>query len=178
MLLSGYKNTAGYFIRMNDLISTKKSGFSIIVQQLSMNMKHLEQAAIWADGAWGYLDNFQNNSIDDIRAHADRFYVALYNGQMIGMFGLYQHHSLNNSLVIDELNYVYIHPNFRNFGFGRRMIEQAKLISKEKHQADIIIIETTNPKLNKFYEKLGAKFVCDSHTFNTTQKVDTSFLRI
>lgn len=158
--------------------SAKKSGLDLEIKRLSLNTEHLKQASIWADEAWGYLENSQDILVEDIKEHADRFYIATYNQTMIGMFGLYQHHSLNNKLVIDELNYVYIHPNFRKFGIGKSMIERAKEISKHEHGADLIILETASPTLNKFYEKLGAKLVCDSRALTSDQKIETSFLRM
>lgn len=163
---------------LDTFFSTKKSGFNIAIKKLSEKPKYLKQAAIWAEAAWGYLEDFKGTLEDDIKEHADRFYIVTYNNEMIGMFGLYQYHSLSSKLVIDELNYVYIHPNFRKLGFGKEMIERAKEISRHENHADLLILETTNPELNKFYEKSGAKFVCDSRALTSERKVETSFFRI
>lgn len=160
-----------------DTFFSSKINFSTDVVKLSENMAYHQQATEWADSVWGYLENFQTSYADDILAQADRFYIMRYQGNMIGMFCLYEHDPLG-AQVVDKLDYVYIHPNFRHFGLGKSLVEQAKIAARRDHHADTILLETLDAKLNKFYEKLGAKFVCDSRTLDTTNVVETSLLRM
>lgn len=59
------------------------------------------------------------------------------------------------------LDYVYVDEKCRGFGFARQMINHAKLLAEDM-QAELIYLETLNPKLDKVYLHHGAKQICES----------------
>ena len=61
--------------------------------------------------------------------------------------------------------YVYVSEEVRGLGFGRQIIEEAKRLSIEAG-ADLIMLDTLKPKLNRMYEQQGARVVCEHHLFS------------
>ena len=96
---------------------------------------------------------------------------------MIGMFGLFKRPAFIETLKIDELDYLYIHPSFRGMGAGTAVINIAKSLSRQRG-SDLILLETQSPLLNRMYEKLGAKVICDSWTFGDTPTIENTLLRL
>lgn len=155
--------------------------FNFNIVKLSDEMKYLEQVAIWTEKQWGFLRN--NPGIEKrkelTKAIKDNLYLIIYAGQPVGMFALHNHEVLSvvetlqsneetkepTSKVVKvkakELTHVYIDKRVRGMGLGGRMIEAAKKIAKEQG-VELVLLDTLNPNLNKFYEKHGAKVICDS----------------
>ncbi|WP_367606830.1 GNAT family N-acetyltransferase [Legionella sp. W05-934-2] len=64
-----------------------------------------------------------------------------------------------------ELMYVYVDEKVRGLGFGHQIVNQAKLVAQES-AAQLIYFDTLKQSLNKFYEKQGAKVVCEGRLFS------------
>lgn len=83
-----------------------------------------------------------------------------------------------NPIAIKELNCVYISKNFRGLGLDNALVTEAKKIAAQLG-TEIIVFDTLNPSLNHFYEKNGAKFVCESRCPKDSKDSNpTSFFRI
>lgn len=69
-----------------------------------------------------------------------------------------------------KLTYVYVDASFRGLGVGGWMVEEAKRLAVEQG-ASLIVLDTLKPNVNRFYEKHGAKIVCESRAlgFPTTK---------
>jgi GNAT superfamily N-acetyltransferase len=76
-------------------------------------------------------------------------------------------------MKITHRSFVFIESSFRGMGIGKQILEKAKDMAKAEH-ADLITLHTLNPNLNKFYEKQGARIVCDGNIGVNP----TTFLRI
>lgn len=128
------------------------------IYKLSENSTWLEQAALWAEEKWGYVRGFPGISKrkELIGLLKDGFYMVTYGKCAVGMFALLDHQKPNTK----ELMYVYIDEALRGLGIGNLIITKAKQISEELGAKEIIF-DTLNPNLNRFYEKLQAKAVCD-----------------
>lgn len=141
------------------------------------NPKWLEQIAKWVEDKWGYIRGFPGLEYrkDAISTIQDHFYVITYGKppQPVGMFALFDYHSFSSKINAKELMYVYLEESFRGLGIGKRIIESAKKIS-ESQGASMVVLDTLNPNLNHFYEKCGAKVICDGQLL----KHPTSVLRI
>ncbi len=61
--------------------------------------------------------------------------------------------------------YVYVDEKVRGLGFGHQIVNQAKLVAQES-AAQLIYFDTLKQSLNKFYEKQGAKVVCEGRLFS------------
>jgi len=109
-----------------------------------------------------------------ISDNQQNFYVVEFGigplRQAVGMFALFDNeidaeildqsgeHRMGN---IKDLDYFYIIPALRGQGVGNIVIQHAKAIAKNLG-ADLIVFDTLNSHLNAFYERCGAKIVCDS----------------
>lgn len=121
----------------------------------------LKQASEWTEKKWGYVNKFkgveyQEKLIDRLK---DNFYIVTYAKQVIGMFALCEHHDLGNTSA-KELMFVYVDESFRGIGIGGKIIRMAKAICLNQGNK-MIVLDTLNPNLNRFYEKHGAKVICD-----------------
>jgi GNAT superfamily N-acetyltransferase len=75
------------------------------------------------------------------------------------MFALYDG-ELDNS---KKLTYVYVTEDFRGLGIGVQLMDFAKQKCKDMG-SEQIVFDTLNPNLDRFYEKRGAKVVCEAST--------------
>ena len=61
--------------------------------------------------------------------------------------------------------YVYVDKNCRGLGFGKQLIEKAKYIAANQG-ANLILLDTLKPKLDRMYEKQGAQVVCEGRLYS------------
>lgn len=125
----------------------------------SNNEDWLTQAALWVENKWGYIRSFPGLEYrkEALRKLQDHFYIVTFADQPIGMFALFDHDTKTKTKA-KELMYFYVDESFRSLGIGSEMMNIVKTLSQG---ADVIILDTLTPTLNKFYEKHGAKVVCD-----------------
>lgn len=132
-------------------------------------MQHLTLASTWVEDEWGYIRNkgieFRKEMLTELN---NQVYIATFNDQPVAMFVLhdYEFHSeLREKAarlpILCELMCVYVAKNCRGLGFGRQIIDKAKQCAKEAG-ADLILLDTLKPGLNRMYEKQGAEVVCES----------------
>lgn len=62
-----------------------------------------------------------------------------------------------DELKMVYFDYIYAEEKARGLGFARQLLEKAKSLYVEL-DADFIYLDTLNPKLNKMYIKIGAKW--------------------
>src|SRR5947207_15520929 len=103
------------------LFSTKKTGWHLITHRLSDKPDYLEQVLRWTREAWGQLEPMSFLTQDILACRHD-FYLVFWGEVMVGMFGLFKRPAFTHALTIDELDYLYIHPNFRSMGAGKAII--------------------------------------------------------
>lgn len=146
--------------------------------KLSDCMGYITIAANWAESEWGYIRNKGVKYREGVMsALSDNIYIGTFAGQPVGMFALLDH-SYHNELVknanklpnVGELMYVYVEKNYRGFGFGKQIIQEAKRLSALFHM-DMILLDTLKPNLNKFYEKHGATVICEGKLFSHSTDV-------
>ncbi len=164
---------------MFSYISSNKFKFDLTLTRLSeeKNMESLEQVAEWTENKWGYLRG--NPGIEKRKELMEKIkenlYVVKYANQPVGMFALHEHRPLDEETQVKELSHVYVDDRFRGTGIGSRLVEAAKKIAKEQSAA-LIVFDTLNPELNRFYERHGAKVVCESQFMgqpSTLLRMDT-----
>jgi len=139
----------------------------------------LQQAAEWAETKWGYMRNFPGNveRINLLLEIKQFFYLAIYEAQdknqhLVGTFALTpdkvdleqekkflqskNYVSLLKNEKAVSLKYVYVHDNFRDFGFGTQILNQAKQIAKKDHA--LMTAHLLTPNVHGFYAKRDAVF--------------------
>ena len=123
----------------------------------------LNQVSKWIEDKWGYLRG--NPGLEKRRemtkAIADELYLLKYADQPIAMFRLGDHQPLDAKTNVKELTHVYVDERFRSAGIGGRIVDIAKREAKLQG-ASLIVLDTLNPNLNRFYEKNGAVEVCET----------------
>ncbi len=136
-------------------------------------MDYVPLAAQWAEGEWGYIRNmgveYRTRVMCDLSQYV---YIGLFAEKPVAMFALLER-KFSPDLVAAtdcpiharELMYVYVDKNYRGFGFGKQIIDEAKQLAKQAG-ATLILLDTLKPSLNRFYEKQGARIVCESELFS------------
>lgn len=141
------------------LFSSALTYHRLTFTRLSENMEYFDTAVQWATDAWGYLGDIHERAVFSIRDH---IYIGLFADQPVAMFGFLPHHSVPRA---GELVNVYVMKECRGFGFGRQLIAKAKEVAAESG-ADLILLGTLKPSLNRLYEKFGATVVCERQVFS------------
>lgn len=148
--------------------------------KLSECMKHLPLAATWAEGEWGYIRNkgveYRKKVLDSLK---ENVYIGTFAGKPVAMFVLLNyelHPDLRNArdrlAKIRELMYVYVDKEYRGLGFGRQIIDEAKIRAKAV-DANLILLDTLKPGLNRMYKNQGAEVLCENHLFSHPTEVLT-----
>ncbi|MFO9228351.1 GNAT family N-acetyltransferase [Legionella pneumophila serogroup 1] len=155
------------------LFSSALTKHKLTFTKLSDCMEYASIAAKWAEDEWGYI---RNKGVDYrkevLLSLSNDVYIGTYAGQPVAMFALLDHtfHPQLTS-VLDrppharELMYVYVDQNCRGLGFGKQIIEKAKVLATESG-ADLILLDTLKPRLNRLYEKYGAEEICEGQLFS------------
>lgn len=69
-----------------------------------------------------------------------------------------------------ELMYVYVDKEYRGLGFGKQILDEAKRLAREAG-AELMLLDTLKPGLNRMYEKQGTKMLCENHLFSHSTDV-------
>jgi diamine N-acetyltransferase len=142
-----------------------KFRFPLDVLKLSENQSWLNQAAVWTEKKWGYIRGYPGleKRKELLSKLQNDFYIVMYGKHAVGMFFLLDYPSFNKNRTTPnkELMYFYVDESFRGLGIGGRMLKMAKKMAADQG-GEMMILDTLNPNLNKFYEKHGAKIICDS----------------
>jgi len=149
------------------LFSSALAKHTLTFVRLSDCIEYLAILAKWAEDEWGYLSN-KCVEYREITLHemSDDLYVGIYAGQPVSMFVLLDKEFTNNrDLVAKELGYIYVEEKYRGLGFSKQIIDEAKRLSI-KAGANLILLNTLKPGLNKLYEKHGAKVICEDRCFS------------
>lgn len=135
----------------------------LMFTRLTDCMQYLPVAARWAEGEWGYIRNkgveYRERVMDALQ---ENVFIGTFAGQPVAMFALLEHESHANAL---ELMYVYVDRDCRGLGFGNQIIKTAKRLAINKG-ADLILLETLKPNLDRMYEKHGAQVICEGQLFS------------
>jgi GNAT superfamily N-acetyltransferase len=144
------------------LFSSALAKHKLTFTRLSDCMDYVSIAAKWAEDEWGYIRNkgvgYREGVIHTLR---NDMYIGTFAGQPVAMFALLEHEFPHSR----ELMYVYVDKEYRGLGFGKQIIEEAKCLALEAG-ADLILLDTLKPNLNRLYEKHGAKVVCEGRLFS------------
>jgi len=146
----------------------------ITVTSLTANPAWLETVIKWSQEESGGLMAADADEIEFIRTHQHCFYVIEYGAgifkQPVGMFALFDYPldaTLQNKLGdrringVRDLDYFYIIDAMRGQGIGGTVMKKIKEIAKNSG-AELIVFDTITPHLNRFYERNGARIVCDN----------------
>jgi GNAT superfamily N-acetyltransferase len=144
------------------LFSSALAKHRITFVRLSYCTEYLPLAAKWAEGEWGYIRNkgveYRKEVMHTLR---NNLYIGTFAGQPIAMFALLEHDIPHSR----ELTYVYVDKEYRGLGFGKQIIEEAKRLARGVN-ADLILLDTLKPSLNRLYGKQGARVVCEGKLFS------------
>jgi len=135
-------------------------------------MEHLLLAATWAEDEWGYIRNkgveFRKGVLSDM---SNQVYIATLANQPVAMFALFDHEfdprlqaGSQRLPHARQLSYVYVDKDYRNLGFARQIVDEAKRLARLAG-ADLILLDTLKPNLTHMYEKQGAVAVCEGRLF-------------
>jgi GNAT superfamily N-acetyltransferase len=150
------------------LFSTALKKHKLTFTKLSDWMGCLPIAAKWAESEWGYIRKKGiQYRMSVLRSLSDNIYIGSLADIPVAMFALLPHHFHKDleETKIDlphayELMYVYVEKKYRGLGFGKQIVEEAKKMAA-RLGADLILLDTLKPSLNKFYEEYGAEVVCE-----------------
>lgn len=150
-MFSYYKSSLPLMLEINRLIDEKEVD------------KILKKMVTWNQDQWGYLTpkHDQKETLKIFSEMKEKFYITKFKQEIIGMFAISSQKSVDEKSIFNKLWYFYIDGGYRGLGVGSQMIKKAKEISKQQG-AGMLILNTINPHLNKFYEKQGAIVVCDN----------------
>ena len=153
---------------------------------------YLELVTEWFTKEWGYIHDKgkdPDQAIDDrmvyLTKNADRIYLAFYNELVVGAFRI-ENKEFENELLTSQENkgwqgklktneiwFIYVDPLSRGLGVGRQIVQEIKRISMGD-EANIVLLETLKPSLNRLYTSEGAEQICD----NALDNNPTDVLRI
>ncbi|CZL29507.1 GNAT family N-acetyltransferase [Legionella pneumophila] len=144
------------------LFSSALAKHRLTFTRLSDCMEYIPLAAKWAEDEWGYIRNkgveYRKEVMHTLR---NNLYIGAFAGQPVAMFALLEHDIPHSH----ELMYVYVDKEYRGLGFGKQIIDEAKRLATEVG-ADLILLDTLKPSLNRLYEKHGANVVCEGRLFS------------
>ncbi len=151
--------------------------------KLADHMEHLDRAAEWAENEWGYIRNkgveFRKEVLTSLNTCT---YIGLFGGQAVAMFVLFDKDfdskifpKWRPRFLASELMYVYVDKFYRDLGFGRQIVDEAKRLAQVAG-SDCIVFDTLKTKLNRFYEKFGAKVVAEGRLFS--EPTDVLVMRV
>ncbi|KTC83838.1 GNAT family N-acetyltransferase [Legionella brunensis] len=147
------------------LFSSALAKHQLTFTQLSDCMEHLTQAATLVEEEWGYIRNLGVAEREKIMTKINKdLYIGTLNNQLIAMFALIDKETELLPKTC-ELMYVYVEKDYRGLGFGRQIINEAKKLAVMKG-AELILLDTLKPRLNRLYEKEGAEVFCENHLFS------------
>ena len=137
-------------------IILKKLNFAIRKAQLSES-ELLSRLALRSKSYWNYSPEFISACCQELTysqqdIQNNHFYVAEINNKVIGFFAL---EIISEDKI--ELDALFVDPNYINQGYGRKLINQAKLIASEL--GGKVIIVQGDPNAKNFYLKVGGQFI-------------------
>lgn len=151
--------------------ASKLKNQQITISPVAGNAKWLEQVIEWSQIQSAGLMPAGEDEQNDIRQNRQDFYIIEYGTgifkQPVGTFKLYDH----SIPGVKSLDYFYIIDEMRGQGIGGLVLQKIKNIA-QKQGAELIVFDTITPRLNAFYERNGAKVVCDNW-FNEYGKTNT-----
>ena len=129
----------------------------LIREAQSSESELLSSLALRAKAYWNYSPKFilacrQELTYSQEDIQNNHFYVAEINNKIIGFFAL----KILSELEI-ELEALFIDPAYINQGYGRKLIDKAKLIARELGSKVMLI--QGDPNAKNFYRKVGGKLV-------------------
>ena len=147
--------------------------------KLAAHMEYLDIASEWAEGEWGYIRNkgveYRKGVLTNLN---DCTYIGLFGGQPVALFVLFDKKmepELSVRGKVSELMYVYVDKPYRDLGFGRQIVDEARLIARASG-SDCITFDTHKTKLNSFYERSGAKVIAEGKLYS--EPTDVLMMRL
>ena len=145
---------------------------SLTFTKLADCMQHLSLAATWAEDEWGYIRNLGVEKRKEILSgKQDQLYIGTLANQPVAMFALFDHEfdpllqaGSQRLPHARKLSYVYVDKDYRNLGFARQIVDEAKRLARLAG-ADLIVLDTLKPNLTHLYEKQGGVAVCEGRLF-------------
>lgn len=131
--------------------------------KLSECMDYVPIAAKWAEDEWGYIRNKGIEKRKEVmQALSDNIYIGTLADIPVAMFEFKAKNKLPHTY---ELMYVYVEKDYRGLGFGKQILEETKKLAA-KSDVKLILLDTLKPNLNRFYEKHGARVICEGTLFS------------
>lgn len=120
--------------------------------------KKLTDIAITSKRNWGYTDNQMKLWEDELIIKPDYInqnivYKIFAENDLIGFYSI----KFNSDYNSYELEHLWLLPEFTQKGFGRAIFNNVIENLNQINQSSFIVI--SEPNSNKFYEKMGGKFI-------------------
>ena len=131
---------------------------SFLIREAQSSESELLSSLAWRSKAyWGYSPEFISACVQELTysqqdIQNNYFYVAEINNKIIGFFAL---EILSKREI--ELEALFIDPAYINQGYGRKLINKAKLIARELG-SEVMLIQS-DPHAKNFYLKVGGKLI-------------------
>ncbi len=158
---------------MIDNKSTEKVNLSI-KKLINIDDELLNKITTWMYNWWGKRDGysfeatkcFMKHSMQDVRL--PQTYGLFLNDNIIGMYQYALEDLSVRPDIYPWLANVYIDEEYRNMGYGRKLLETVKDTSKNLKNFNEIYLYTRHVNL---YEKSGFEFVCDIDTYKKENRI-------
>ncbi|EOO24377.1 acetyltransferase [Bacillus cereus VD133] len=125
----------------------------IVREALPEETNELSRLALSAKATWGYSEEFilackESLTITEEYIRNNYVYILEHLNAKIGFFAF-------ERTEIDNLDWVYIHPNYKGKGYGRILWKSIVIKAAELGIMNFMIV--SEPKAEGFYIKMGAK---------------------
>jgi ribosomal protein S18 acetylase RimI-like enzyme len=90
--------------------------------------------------------------IEYLRTSAETYLTIESEGRIVGGVG----YEIRESDRSGRINWIFIHPDFSNLGFGTKGVNHCLMILRSNHNVEILIVRTSQLAY-KFFERLGYK---------------------
>lgn len=141
-----------------------------IVKALPSDAEMLTRIAFAAKRHWGYPEEYYaiwapELTVTEGYIEKEMVYIAKVNGQAVGFFAITEaaEDAWSGEVIIEKgfyLDHLFIDPPFIRQGIGAQMIRFALCIAKARGIKNLRLF--SDPNARGFYEKMGAKHICES----------------
>lgn len=150
----------------------------IELKEIEINKAHdsdfetLTEISFAAKRHWNYPESYFDIWKDELTItkeyiNKNMVYKVLLFDTVLGFYSIVENENdfWTNEIFVKKgfwLEHFFIRPEFHKMGIGRLLIEHAKMISKSKNISNLLIF--VDPFAKRFYDKIGAEFLCESNS--------------
>lgn len=142
----------------------------LIDKAIDVDVGILTEISFLAKRHWNYPENYYDLWKDELTITKDYLtrnivYKAQLGDRIAGFYSIVENKTdfFTGETFVQKgfwLEHLFLRPDYHKIGLGRRMIEHAKMISKNTGIRQLLIF--VDPNARGFYDKMGANFLYDS----------------